>query len=159
MRRHSKSQGDSKNATRSKLTTRRIFSTAGSFGWPIRWGYRHDWASCKAIFCLKGYLYFLRLFARKIPFKTRLRSGQVRPRQGTESCNFGAPSPLEPLHWIFLRFFSSIYVQFSKTSPTKSGESSEKSSGEDHVKSCHVCSFFMVFSALNFYHSGPKVPL
>ena len=65
-------------------------------------------------------------------------SGQVRPRQGTEICNFGAPSPLEALHWIFC-FFSSIYVQFSKTSPLKSGESSEKSSGENRDKSCHVC--------------------
>ena len=62
----------------------------------------------------------------------------VRPRQGTEICNFGAPSPLEALHWIFC-FFSSIYVQFSKTSPLKSGESSEKSSGENRFKSCHVC--------------------
>ena len=53
-------------------------------------------------------------------------SGQVRPRQGTEISNFGAPSPLEALHWIFFCFFSSISVQFSKTSPTKSGESSEK---------------------------------
>ena len=35
--------------------------------------------------------------------------------------------------------FSSVYVQFSKTSPLKSGESSEKSSGENRVKSCHVC--------------------
>ena len=43
-------------------------------------------------------------------------------------------SPLD-----FLLFFSSIYVQFSKTSPLKSGESSEKSSGENRVKSCHVC--------------------
>ena len=65
-------------------------------------------------------------------------SGQVRPPQGTEICNFGAPSPLEALHWIFC-FFSSVYVQFSKTSPLKSGESSEKSSGENRVKSCHVC--------------------
>ena len=65
-------------------------------------------------------------------------SGHVRPRQGTEICNFGAPSPLEALHWIFC-FFSSIYVQFSKTSPLKSGERSEKSGGENRVKSCHVC--------------------
>ena len=38
-----------------------------------------------------------------------------------------------------------MYVQFSKTSPLKSGESSKKSSGENRVKSCHVCgchSFF-----------------
>ena len=62
--------------------------------------------------------------------------GHVRPRQGTEICNFGVPSPLEALHWIF---FSSIHVQFSKTSPLESGESSEKSSGENRVKSCHVC--------------------
>ena len=38
-----------------------------------------------------------------------LKSGQVRPRQGTEICNFGAPSPLEALHWIFC-FSSSIYL-------------------------------------------------
>ena len=31
-----------------------------------------------------------------------------------------------------------MYVQFSKTSPLKSGESSEKSSGENRVESCHV---------------------
>ena len=67
-----------------------------------------------------------------------LLSGQVRPRQGTEICNFGAPSPQEALHWIFC-FFSSLYVQFSKTSPLKSGESSAKSSAENRVKSCHVC--------------------
>ena len=47
------------------------------------------------------------------------------------------------LHWRlstgFFCFFSSIYVQFSKTSPLESGESSEKSRGENRVKSCHVC--------------------
>ena len=30
-------------------------------------------------------------------------------------------------------------MQFSKTRPPKSGETSEKSSGENRVKSCHVC--------------------
>ena len=39
----------------------------------------------------------------------------------------------------FFATFSSMYVQFSKTSPLKAGESSEKSSGENRVKSCHVC--------------------
>ena len=46
------------------------------------------------------------------------------------------------LHWTLstgFLLFSSIYVQFSKTSPVKSGESSEKSSGENRVKFCHVC--------------------
>ena len=43
-------------------------------------------------------------------------------------------SPLD-----FLLFLSSIHAQFSKTSPLKSGESREKSSGENRVKSCHVC--------------------
>ena len=47
------------------------------------------------------------------------------------------------LHWRlstgFFCFFSRSSVQFSKTSPLKSGESSEKSSGENRVKSCHVC--------------------
>ena len=42
-------------------------------------------------------------------------------------------------------FFSSIYVQFSRTSPLKSGESSEKSSGENRVKSCHVCGCHVFF--------------
>ena len=41
--------------------------------------------------------------------KTWPFSGHVRPRQGTEICNFGAPSPLEALHWIFF-FFSSIIM-------------------------------------------------
>ena len=86
-------------------------------------------------------------------------SGQVRPRQGTEICNFGAPSPLEALHWIFC-FFSSIYVQFSKMSPTKSGESSEKSSGEIRVESCHVCGCHGFFGP-EFWtprYSRPRVP-
>ena len=73
-------------------------------------------------------------------------SGQVRPRQGTEICNFGAPSPLEALHWIFC-FFSSIYLQFSKTSPLKSGESSENP--VEKIASNPVTSVaVMVFSAL-----------
>ena len=77
-------------------------------------------------------------------------SGQVWPRQGTEICNFGAPSPLEALHWIFC-FFSSIYVQFSKTSPLKSGESSEYKIASNPVTSVAV----MVFSALNVPFSYP----
>ena len=51
------------------------------------------------------------------------------------------------LHWIFC-FFSSICVQFSKTSPLKSGESSEKFRGENRVKSCHVCGCHSFFSAI-----------
>ena len=82
----------------------------------------------------------------------RLKSGQVRPRQGTEFCNFGAPSPLEALHRIFCFVFS-LYVQFSRTSPLKSGESSEKSSGE--IASNPVTSVaVMVVSAL--IKSNPK---
>ena len=65
-------------------------------------------------------------------------SGQVRPRQGQKSAISG-----HRLHWRlstgFFCFFSSMYVQFSKTSTLKSGESSEKSSGENRAKSCHVC--------------------
>ena len=78
-------------------------------------------------------------------------SGQVRPRQGTEICNFGAPSPLEALHWMFC-FFSSVYVQFSKTSPLKSGE---KSSGENHVKPVTSVAV-MVFSALKMWNRKKK---
>ena len=71
-------------------------------------------------------------------------------------------------------------MQFSKTSPLKSGESSEKSSGENRVKSCHVCGchgffgtergkglglsqhvqfFFFVFSAISspVAHSPEKM--
>ena len=36
-------------------------------------------------------------------------------------------------------------MQFSKASPLKSGESSEKSSGENRVKSCHVCDCHVFF--------------
>ena len=43
-------------------------------------------------------------------------SGHFQPRQGTEICNFGVPSPLEALQWIFC-FFSSMYVQISKSKP------------------------------------------
>ena len=47
------------------------------------------------------------------------------------------------LHWRlstgFFAFSPAFLVQFSKTSPLKSGESSEKSSGENRVKSCHAC--------------------
>ena len=82
-------------------------------------------------------------------------------RQGTEICNFGAPSPLEALHWIFC-FFSSIYVQLSKTSPLTSGESSEKSSGENRVKSCYVCGCHGFFGPERWVFGkypemGPKV--
>ena len=65
--------------------------------------------------------------------------------QGTFDHDKGQKSAISGrrLHWRlsigFFAFFSSIYVQFSKTSPPKSGESSEKSSGENRVKSCHVC--------------------
>ena len=76
-------------------------------------------------------------------------SSTCSPRQGTEICNFGAPSPLEALHWIFC-FYSSICVQFRKTSPLKSGESSEKSSGENRVKSCHVCGCHGFFGCEKF---------
>ena len=82
-------------------------------------------------------------------------SGHVRPRQGTEICNFGAPSPLEALYC----FFSSIYVQFSKTSPLKSGESSEKSSGENRVKSCHVCGCHGFFGPDFWFRSSSPRPL
>ena len=74
------------------------------------------------------------------------RSGLVLPFfQGKFDHDKGQKSAISGrrLHWrlstgIFC-FFSSIYVQFSKTSPLESGESSEKSSGENRVKSCHVC--------------------
>ena len=77
------------------------------------------------------------------------KSGQVRPRQGTEICNFGAPSPLEALHWIFC-FFSSIYVQFSKTSPLKSGEKVAKNPAEKIASNPVTSVAVMVFSALRF---------
>ena len=54
-------------------------------------------------------------------------------------------------------FFSNIYVQFSKTSPLKSGESSEQSSGENRVKSCHVCGCHGFFSALTITLQHLKV--
>ena len=72
---------------------------------------------------------------RGVAFSLRTSSTTTRDR----NLQFrGAVTPLEALHWIFC-FFSSIYVQISKTSPLKSRKSSEKSSGENRVKSCHVC--------------------
>ena len=55
--------------------------------------------------------------------------------KGQKSAISGAigGSPLD-----FLLFLQYFYVQFSKTSPLKFGESSEKFSGENRVKSCHV---------------------
>ena len=61
-----------------------------------------------------------------------LFSGHIRPRQGQKSAISGAVST-----GFFL--FPSFYVQFGWKRPPKSGESSEKSSGENSVKSCHVC--------------------
>ena len=95
-----------------------------------------------------------------------LNSGPIRPRQGTEIYNFGAPSPLEALHWLFCSF-SRFYLQFSKKSPRKSGESSEKSSGENRVKSYHVCGCHGFFgpdkqnslAGAQFWHSGARFAL
>ena len=65
-------------------------------------------------------------------FRTRSTTTRDRNLQFRGAVSTGG-SPLD------FCFFSSIYVQFSKTSPLKSRESSEKSSGENRVKSCHVC--------------------
>ena len=77
-------------------------------------------------------------------------SGRVRPRHPAQKVWTISRAPWTPLealrHWIFC-FFSSFYVQFSKTSPLESGESSEKSSGENRVKSCPRLVAVMVFSA------------
>ena len=52
-------------------------------------------------------------------------SGRVRPRQGTEICDFGAPSPLDFFfyffQWIFL-LFSRFTVQLSEEIDPKCGE-------------------------------------
>ena len=81
-------------------------------------------------------------------------SGHVRPRQGTEICNFGAPSPLEALHWIFV--FSPVSMC---NLVRRAGESSEKSSGENRVKSCHVsgCHGFSALKNYNLAH--PRIVL
>ena len=60
----------------------------------------------------KGFCWKRALFAYSAPksqrflrfLRLRCPSGHIRPRQGTEICNFGAPSPLEALHWIFWLF-------------------------------------------------------
>ena len=82
--------------------------------------------------------------------KTRFCQDKFDHDKGQKSAISGAPSPLEALHCDFC-FFSSIYVQLYETSPLKSGESSEKSSGENRVKSCHVCGCHVFF--------GPDVGL
>ena len=93
-------------------------------------------------------------------------SGQKRPQfQDAFDHDKGQKSAISGrrLHWIFC-FFSSFYVQYSKTSPLKSGESSEKSSGENRVKSCHVCGCHGFFGPDNSpprkecEKNRPKVP-
>ena len=85
-------------------------------------------------------------FVTKQRFRARSTTTRDRNLQFRGAVSTGG-SPLEALHWIFC-FFSSLYVQFSKTSPLKSGECSEKSSGENRVKSCHVCGCHGFCSAL-----------
>ena len=73
-----------------------------------------------------------------------LFSGHVRPRQGTEICNFGVPSPLD-----FLRIFSSgfffpfLQVYLLCNLVRKRPQNMEKivrfPGGERGVESCHVC--------------------
>ena len=70
-------------------------------------------------------------FSNDCSFRTRSTTTRDRNLQFRGAVSTGG-SPLDFV--LFLQF----YVQFSKTSPLKSGESSEKSSGESRVKSCHV---------------------
>ena len=69
-----------------------------------------------------------------VKFRTRSTTTRDRNLQFRGAVSTGG-SPLD-FFVLFLQYFS---AQFSKTSPLKSGESSEKSSGENRVESCHVC--------------------
>ena len=66
--------------------------------------------------------------------------------KGQKSASSGRGSPLEALHWIFC-FFSSIYVQFSKTNPTNP-EKVAKNPLEKIVSNPVTSVAVMVFSAL-----------
>ena len=67
------------------------------------------------------------------------KSGHVRPRQGTDICDFRMPSPLDFLGGIFspvdFSFFSRFTVQFSKEVAPKC----RCLGGEKSIRSCHVC--------------------
>ena len=86
---------------------------------------------------------WLSLLLKAIPkhLLVRTRSTTTRDRNlQFRGAGSTGGSPLD-----FLLFLPSMYVQFSKTSPLKSGESSEKSNGENRVKSCHVCGCHVFF--------------
>ena len=73
-----------------------------------------------------------------------MRSGHIRPRQGTEICDFGAPSPLDfsnCLEWIFPvspDFLCSLVrkspQQVEKIARFPGGD---KSAESRHVSGCH----------------------
>ena len=67
-------------------------------------------------------------------------SGHVRPRQGTEICNFGAPSPLD-FFGIFshgyVSHFSMFSVQFSKDIAQKVENIARFPGEEKNAESCH----------------------
>ena len=100
--------------------------------------------------CRKVHLYFARLQDTLRHFLACVLSVMNSPQsvinQGTFDHDRGQKSAISgrrlhctggsPLDFLL---FLQYYVQFSKTSPLKSGESSEKSTGENRVKSCHVC--------------------
>ena len=86
----------------------------------------------------------LNLNFTSIKLRTRSTTTRDRNLQFRGAVSTGG-SPLDFL--VFLQYLCAI----SKTSPLKSGESSEKSSGENRVKSCHVCGCHGFF--------GPDKPL
>ena len=92
----------------------------------------------------------------EIPGFRIFSSGRVRPRQGTEICNFGALSPLDFLVFScgFFSFLSRLSVYNKEIAP-KCGENCRFPGGEESIESCHVsgCYGFSVPLSLLDYES------
>ena len=67
-------------------------------------------------------------------------SGYVRPRQGTEICNFGAPSPLDFCEFSPVDVFSpGLLCNLERKWPQNVEKIARFPGGEKGVESCHVC--------------------
>ena len=69
-------------------------------------------------------------------------SGHVRPRQGTEICNFGAPSPLDFFRFSpvdFFPFSPGLLCNLVRKWPQNVEKIARFPGGEKGAESCHAC--------------------
>ena len=93
-----------------------------------------------------------------------ISSGHLRPRQGTEICNFGAPAPLDFflnifLQWIFFLFLQVFYVVWQGDRPKtwrKLPDSRAETKVQNPDTSLAVMVFSVPISGWNQIKVGPK---